>query len=59
MDIAILCNGAFPRKDYPRYLLRSADRIVCCDGALVSFLRHAETIFGRPSDAPRLPDAVV
>ena len=46
MDATILCNGSFPRKDYPRYLLRKADRIVCCDGALVPFLRHAEAVFG-------------
>ena len=32
--IAIVCNGSFPRKEYPLYLLRSADVIVCCDGAL-------------------------
>ncbi len=55
MHVAILCNGAFPRKEYPRFLLREADRIICCDGALVPFLRHAERIFGEP----RLPDAVV
>ena len=33
MTAAILANGAFPRKDYPRYLLRSADVVVCCDSA--------------------------
>ena len=27
----ILCNGEFPRKEYPLYLLRTADVIVCCD----------------------------
>ena len=32
--IAIVCNGSFPRKEYPLYLLRSADAVVCCDGAL-------------------------
>ncbi|MCR5561013.1 MAG: thiamine pyrophosphokinase [Bacteroidales bacterium] len=29
----ILCNGEFPRKEYPLYLLRSADIIICCDSA--------------------------
>ncbi len=29
----ILCNGEFPRKEYPLYLLKSADVIVCCDGS--------------------------
>ena len=55
MHVAILCNGAFPRKEYPRYLLRTADRILCCDGALVPFLRHAVQIFGEQW----LPDAVI
>lgn len=32
--VAIVCNGQFPRKEYPLYLLRSADFVVCCDGAL-------------------------
>ncbi len=47
----ILCDGAFPRKAYPRYILESADVAVCCDGALLKWLRH----FG----PDRLPDAVV
>lgn len=33
MTAVILCNGDFPRRDYPLYLLRSADIIVCCDSA--------------------------
>ncbi|MBR1575522.1 MAG: thiamine diphosphokinase [Bacteroidales bacterium] len=33
-SVAIVCNGQFPRTEYPRYLLRSADVVVCCDGAL-------------------------
>ena len=32
--VAIVCNGQFPRREYPLYLLRSADAVVCCDGAL-------------------------
>ena len=28
----IIGNGDFPRKEYPRLLLRQADVIVCCDG---------------------------
>lgn len=34
MNIAIIANGAFPRKEYPKYLVTSADVVVCCDGAL-------------------------
>ena len=38
MTAAILANGAFPRREYPRYLLKSADIVVCCDSA-VNFAR--------------------
>lgn len=40
MTVAIICNGEFPAKAYPRYLISSADKVVCCDGALRSALRH-------------------
>lgn len=53
--IVIICDGSFPKTEYPRYLIRSADFIVCCDGALKKFLRHSEAIFGEE----RLPDLVI
>lgn len=31
MASVILCNGEFPKKEYPLWLLQSAERIVCCD----------------------------
>ena len=51
----IIGAGAFHRKAYPRELIRRADRIVCCDGALAAYLRAREAIFGFPRD----PDAVI
>lgn len=39
-SVAILAAGQFPRKEYPLYLLRSADHLVCCDGALTQALKH-------------------
>ena len=36
----IVGNGQFPKKEYPLYLLESADYVVCCDGALDTYLRH-------------------
>ena len=54
-SIVILCDGDFPKTEYPRYLMRMADFIICCDGALVKFLRNSKAIFGEE----RLPDAVV
>lgn len=58
MSTAVIIGGGdFPRKAYPRDLIRRADVIVCCDGhALNAFLRNRERIFG---DNSREPDAVV
>ena len=58
MSTAVIIGGGdFPRKAYPRDLIRRADMIVCCDGhALNAFLRNRESIFG---DNSREPDAVV
>ena len=46
-------NGQFPKKEYPLYLLESADYVVCCDGAIDTYLRHFR---GRNL---RRPDVVV
>lgn len=29
----IVCNGEFPKKEYPRYLIQTADLVICCDSA--------------------------
>ena len=54
-SIVILCDGVFPKTEYPRYLIRMADFIICCDGALVKFMRNSKSIFGEE----RLPDLVI
>ncbi len=54
-NIVIICDGSFPRTEYPRYLIRTADYIICCDGALKKFIRNSKAIFGED----RLPDRVV
>ena len=51
-EIVIICDGVFPKNEYPRYLIRTADFIICCDGALRKFLRGSMAIFGEE----RLPD---
>ena len=51
----ILCDGEFPRKAYPLYLLDSADEVVCCDGSVLKYLRYGKRRYG----AERLPEAVV
>ena len=50
-NIVILCNGEFPRKAYPLYLVENADAVVCCDGAAVKYLRR----FGER----KMPEAVI
>ncbi len=54
-DVVIIGDGKFPKTEYPRYLISSADFIICCDGALLKFLRNSEAIFGEK----RLPDLVI
>ncbi len=54
-NIVIICDGSFPRTEYPRYLIRTADFIICCDGSLKKFIRNSKAIFG----AERIPDRVV
>lgn len=53
--VVIICDGKFPQTEYPRYLIRSADVVICCDGALMKFIRNSQAIFGEK----RLPDVVV
>ena len=53
--VVIICDGRFPKSEYPRYLIRTADYIICCDGALQKFLRASVSVFGEK----RLPDVVV
>ena len=54
-DIVIICDGIFPKQEYPKYLIRNADFIICCDGALTKFLKNSKKIFGEE----RLPDLVI
>ena len=53
--VVIICDGRFPKSDYPRYLIGNADFIICCDGALQKFIRNSVSIFGEK----RLPDVVI
>lgn len=53
--VVIIADGQFPKSEYPRYLISTADFIICCDGALRKFLRNSEAIFG----CRRLPDLVI
>lgn len=54
-NVVIICDGAFPKTEYPRYLISAADFIICCDGALRKFIRNSTAIFGEE----RLPDLVI
>ena len=54
-SLVIIADGRFPGSEYPRYLIRTADFIICCDGALKKFIRNSQAIFG----CKRLPDVVI
>ncbi len=54
-NAVIICDGKFPATEYPRYIIRNADFIVCCDGALKKFLKAGKALFGEE----RLPDLVI
>ena len=54
-SVVIICDGKFPKSEYPRYLMTAADFIVCCDGALMKFLRNSRAVFGHE----RTPDLVI
>jgi len=54
-EAVIIGNGDFPRKEYPRELIRRADVIVCCDRGFEAFLRNSVSIFGEK----RLPDVII
>lgn len=54
-SVVIICDGAFPKTEYPRYLIRTADFIICCDGALKKFIKNSRAVFGEE----RLPDLVI
>ncbi len=54
-NVVIICNGEFPKTEYPLYLVASADILVCCDGAFEKYLSEMEGIFHRK----RLPEVVI
>lgn len=56
MTAAVICNGDFPRKEYPRYVISTSDIIICCDGAIGRWLKAMPSIYG---GRQRLPDAIV
>ncbi len=43
----ILANGQFPRHEWPLSILETAERVICCDGAVAELLAWG----GRPPDA--------
>ncbi len=42
MSAVIVANGEFPHKEYPLYLLKTAEYILCCDAS--SGLKHLERL---------------
>ncbi len=56
-EVVIIGNGDFPKKEFPRQLVRQADMIVCCDGGTEAFLRNRGKIFGEGT--LREPDVII
>ena len=54
-QVVIICDGQFPKSEYPRYLIKTADYRICCDGALIKYLRESRSIFGEQ----QTPDKVI
>ncbi len=54
-QVVIICDGQFPKSEYPRYLIRTVDYRICCDGALTKYLRASKSIFGQQ----QTPDKVI
>lgn len=42
-EVVILSGGDYPRHTIPTNLLKQANKIVCCDGAVFDLLRHGGT----------------
>lgn len=55
MIAVIIADGDFPKTEYPRYLIKTADILVCCDGAFETFLKESADIFTES----KLPDVVI
>lgn len=58
MDAVILCNGEFPKRSYPLYLLKNADLLICCDsrnnvGRLAKMGLEPAVIVGDMDSTPR------
>lgn len=51
----IIDAGTFPKTAYPRYLIKCADIIVCCDSAFGHWLKASPKIFGEY----RHPDLII
>lgn len=50
MTVAIIADGEFPETEYPQYLIKNADAVVCCDGSLIKYLQFSHG---------KAPDAIV
>lgn len=58
MTVAIIADGEFPKTEYPQYLIKNADAVVCCDGALVKYLQfsHGKAPYAVVGDMDTLPE---
>lgn len=55
-SIVILANGVFPRHDIPLGYLKSAEQIICCDGAVVKLVEHGMEPWAIVGDLDSVPE---
>lgn len=59
METVILANGKFPEHPLPLSYLKSAERIVCCDGAVESLVRFRLEPFAIIGDCDSLGPEII
>ncbi len=52
-DVVILANGTFPSHAVPLKVLHTADKVVCCDGAIKAF-PSADVVIGDGDSVPAM-----
>lgn len=54
-SIVILANGLFPRHEIPVGYLQAADRVICCDGAVVKLVEYGMEPWAVVGDLDSVP----
>jgi thiamine pyrophosphokinase len=55
-SVVILANGSFPDHDIPLGYLKAADKVICCDGAVVKLVESGIEPWAVVGDLDSVPD---